>query len=217
MVKKVDSDALGILNKALGLTGAGSPVTELADGVVDQTLDVAPIVRRSRTQAATEGIYTGIFRNVHPGSGTLTATIEPYDLVLGGVRRPPYPAPMPAQFDVWILSATLSRISGSGTIAAGIFLNYPVATLAFGIEDDGSAVTDTPLTPLTLWNTFINVGTNVGVFSGVSGPYDFIRTRIPRVAGIEIRFVSVASALATWQAQIVLGVFPVALGQDGIV
>ncbi len=34
-MKKIDSDALGVLNKALGLSGVGSRVTELADGVGD--------------------------------------------------------------------------------------------------------------------------------------------------------------------------------------
>ena len=74
-MKRIDSDALGILTKALGLTGAGSQLTELADGVVDQALDVVPIVRRGRVIGASEGLFTAIMRNVHTDAETLTTGI----------------------------------------------------------------------------------------------------------------------------------------------
>ena len=59
-MKKIDSQALDVLQKALGLSGPGSPITELTDGVVDQVLEVGGVIRRSRTQAGTEGIHAAV-------------------------------------------------------------------------------------------------------------------------------------------------------------
>jgi len=215
MTKKVDSQALGILNKALGLTGAGSPVTELADGVVDQTLDVGPIVRRSRTLGVSEGIFTALLLNEHAGAGTLSNEINPYEA--GALARAPFPSPVPQNFDLWLLSATLQRESGTGSQLSALFINHSPSQLAFTRDDGGSAFTDTPLMPVMSWDTLITVSQNNARTAGVSntGP-GHIGIRLPRNI-VGIRFVSVASAIADYQCMMTIGMFPVGLGQDGLV
>jgi len=215
MTKRIDSDALGILTKSLGLTGAGSPVTELTDGIVDQTLDVAPIVRRSRTQADIGGVYTGVFLNEHAGSGTLTTSVFPYNVTVGSFA--PYPVPMPPQFDIWLLSATVLRVGGTGTIGAGLAQITPTSQQGFGVDDGGAAAgLVSALQFLCWWDTALSSGASVfAALRLVGQPVAVFGRRIAR--GTELRFQSTASALSDWQCIVNLGVFPVALGQDGIV
>jgi len=218
--KKIDSDALQILTKALGLTGAGSPVTELLDGVVDQSLDVAPIVRRSRTQGVTSGIYTGLMENNHSAGDTETSQFAPY---AGGtvVTFPPFPAVMPLQFDIWLLAATFTRTSGTGTVTCGLAVTYPTQQLGFGVDDAGAVHTDTPQFPVAFADTVVNWGGGVLVrCAGVTDGFYPIGMRLPRPAGpgaLTLDFSSVSSAAAIYQCMVFLGVFPVSLGQDGLV
>jgi len=212
-MKKVDSDALGILNQALGLTGAGSPITELADGVVDQTLDVVPIARRGRTQAATDGLYTAVFRNSHPGSGGLSSEIQPYD-VTPGIEFPPYPTPTPRQFDIWLLSATMRRASGSGTIQAALYIRYAQTQQGWGIDDSNNAVSLLSIVPVMFWNTVLGTGfTSVVASSGEV--VSRAAMRLPRDRNLSLVFETSASALSVYVCDMVLGVFPISLGQDG--
>ena len=214
MTKRIDSDALGILTKALGLSGAGSPVTELADGVVDQTLDIVPIVRRSRTAATSEGIFIGLLQNDHSGSGTLTTSVFPYSVSVGSI--PPYPSPMPPQFDIWILSATLLRESGTSTVNCALQTITPARFLGFGVDDGGAAVTATILQVHAFWNALQGLSTNFGTLQelGAQAKPGF---RLPRDPATELRFVSSASAAGKFNCFVTLGIFPVALGQDVLV
>ncbi len=213
--KRVDSDALGILNQALGLTGAGSPITELQDGVVDQGLDVAPIVRRSRTQAATDGIYTAVLRNEHGASGALSSSIRPYD-VENAAEVAPYPRQMPRQFDIWILDATCRRTAGSGTLVGGLFIRYPISQQGWGIDDGDSAVALLSIVPVAIWNIVFSTGgtlpcTSTSHLLGLQGN----GIRLPRQRQLALVFETDAAALATFVCDVTLGVFPVSLGQDG--
>jgi len=211
-VKKVDSDALGVANQALGLTGSGADVTEFLDGELGQTLDVAPIIRRGRTQAATQGIYQGYLRNEHAGAGSLATTEAVYAVDVGVLA--PYPDPVPAQFDIWLMAAFLRQESGTGTIEATLTAVYPAVTRGWGLDDSGLAVTDSPMeTVLAFWDTIVTVGVSFGL-QGTQGPMAHIGMRLPRSDTMLLRFRSTASALATFGCQVMLGIFPVALGQD---
>jgi len=219
LTKRIDSDALSVVNAALGLTGAGSPMTELTDGVVDQALDVAPIVRRSRTLKPSEGIFTGLFQNNHGAADTQTSIFVPYSA--GTVLTfAPYPAVMPPQFEVWVLAATVTRTSGTGTFTGGLSISFPTSQLGFGVDEAGVQVTDTPLFPIAFFDTVVNWGGGVlGRTAGVTDGYYRIPIRLPRprlVGGLDLRFSTVASAIAVYQCMVVLGVFPVSLGQDGV-
>jgi len=213
--KKIDSDALGILNKSLGLTGAGSPITELQDGIVDQTLDVGPIARRGRTLQPSGGIFTAVMRNVHAGATSLTSEETPYD-ILAANALPPWPTPVPAQFDVWLLSASLRRVAGTGTIAATLSIRYEATQQGWGIDDSNAAVALLSITSVAFWDAVVVAGDLVMCFtSGGGGSRWPINMRLPRKPNTTLVFGSTAGAAATYVCDIILGLFPVALGQDG--
>ena len=215
MTKRVDSDALGILNKSLGLTGAGSPVTELQDGVVDQVLEVGPIVRRGRTQEPSSGIYTAVMQNVHSAATTITTQVDPYAVGVGVI--PPYPDPLPPQFDLWLLSATVRRQSGAATVQASLHIQYGTRQQGWGVDDSGVAVAVSAPVPIAYWDALVSTQTTFALLNGANGPYAHRGIRIPRAPNLTLEFTTVSSATGTFNGELVLGVFPVALGQDGIV
>jgi len=210
-MKKIDSQMLESLNKALGLSGAGSPVTELADGVVDQVVDVLPIVRRGRTQAQTGGIYTGMLRNVHAGADSKTSVLTPFNATT--TARAPYPAPMPADFDVWLLTAAVTQLSGGGTLSGALRVNCPAGIM--GLTTTGAAVAS--VQNVAFWNTVVVEATTFGTKSGTTTPLQNIGVRLPRDPVTQIVFGSTSSEAATFDCFITVGVFPVGLGQDVIV
>jgi len=218
MVKRIDSDALGILTKALGLSGSGSPMTELADGVVDQALSVNEIVRRSRTLAGASGIYAASMSNVHTDAETITTSVNVYNVAAGATSI--WPVPVPEQFDAWLLGASMRRVSGTGTITSLLAIQFPAASLGWGVDDSGVAITAVDPMGLVSWNGLITTATIDGNRQGSGGPYIHLGIRIPRGTGAStgtLRFSSVSSATSTWKCNLILGLFPVSLGQDGIV
>jgi len=215
MTKKIDSDALGVVNKSLGLTGAGSSITELADGIVDQILSVNEIARRGRTQAGSEGIYIGLMQCVNTDAETTTVLVFPYNVGAGVIA--PYPDPMPAQFDIWLLAASVRRQSGGGTIEAELSLQYGSTQQGWGVDDSGAAIVQSDPTALAFWSSVNTVQTAFAVLQGSNGPWWRGGIRIPRSTNAALRFSAETSLTSTWNCSLVLGVFPVALGQDGLV
>ncbi len=212
-MKKIDSQALDILNKALGLPGTGgSPITELTDGVVDQVIDVSQIIRRSRTQAATTGIYTALLRNVHTDAQSLSTLLQPYAPV-PGTNRAPYPLIMPPGFEVWVLTAVLTQLSGGGTLSAALRINCPGTIM--GLTTTGGAEVATM--NVALWDAVVAENTTFGIASAVDQPMQRIGMRLPRAPLTQLIFSSTSSLTATFDCFVTLGVFPVALGQDVLV
>jgi len=212
-MKQIDSDALGILTKALGLSGAGAPITELFDGDVYQTLDIGPLVRRGRTQAGVQGFYYALIRNVHTDAETISTNSTPYVFNPAGVRAP-WPSPIPEQFDLWIISAATRIVSGGGTLTASVQMRIPQVNQAFGIDDSGVAVVGTAYTALAYWDALV---TQPNTFSLTPGGDATVKIGVRLPPGSEVRFSSTSSLTSTWDCILVLGLFPVALGQDILV
>lgn len=215
-MKKVDSDALGLVWRALGLTGEGATVTEIPDGILDQVIDVGPIIRRGRTQASTTGLYTPVLRNIHGAADTQASSETPY-LVDVADRIEPYPTPMPAQFDVWLLGASVHRLSGTGTLSAMLTVNWDSAHQGWGVDESGNAIVANVEKAIAIWDALFTVTVGVGVLNGSNGPWAKIGMRIPRSPTSTLIFRTTSSAVATYDCQLMLGVFPVGLGQDGLV
>lgn len=216
-MKKIDSDALGVVTKALGLTGRGAQLTELEDGIVDQTLDVAPLVRRGRTLAGTEGVFVFLFRNVHASANSLTSILNPFQ-VGDAFAFEPFPTPIPAQFDLWVIGATIFQVSGSGTLSAALHLNFPAVSI-------GAAITNTGGTParavtshtLAFWDAIATENITFGIKNGSRGPFANIGLRVPRSILSQLIFATTSSAAATFDLRVIVGLFPIGLGQDAIV
>ena len=219
MTKRIDSDALGILNRALGLTGAGSQVTELTDGVVDQFIEIGQLARRGRTQADVQGIYTPTLRNEHTDAESISNSIDPYN-VGGTVVVAPYPDPVPAQFDIWLLGASTRNVSGAAAGISNATLSIQVGTKSqgWGRVDDGTQVLVAQPIRLAYWNGWPTDGSTFGLRGTNRGPHQRIGVRLPRGGGgTAILFRTVSTLTTTVDCQIILGVFPVALGQDIVV
>lgn len=209
-MKKITSDALGKVNQSLGITGIGAETTELHDGEVFQTLDVSASSRRGRTIEGTGGIFTGMLRNVHTDAESLSTVIDPY-AVGTTAFIPPYPSTVDRTFDLWLLSAVLRRNSGGGTLTAVLGLNYPFQ--GFGIDDSGVAVGGALLYPLCRWDTLIaEDALAIGLLTGSGVPEAKFGIRLPR--GVTISFFSTSSITVSYTCQMVMGMFPVTLGQD---
>lgn len=211
-MKKIDSQALGILNKAFGLFGRGSPATELTDGIVDQVVDVAPIVRRSRTQARSEGLYTALLRNVHSGAQSRTAVLSPFNASAATVVAP-YPSPFPEAFDLWLLSTFVQQLSGTGTFSGALRVTVPPSKM--GLQTIGAPATASM--QVAFWDTVVTENTTFAVKSGQTEPMQKIGMRVPRTPTTTLTFASTSSATATFDCFCILGVFPVGLGQDVVV
>jgi len=210
-MKKIDSQALESLKNALGLSGPGSPTTELTDGVVDQVIDVGPIIRRSRTQAQTTGLYTAAIRNIHAGASAEANTLNPYDAGVRGVA--PYPTPMTRGFDVWLLNAVVIQVSGSGTLSAALRVNCPASIMGLSTTGAGLATAQN----LAFWDAVIVEATTFGIQAANPKPMQKIGMRLPRSPDTQLIFATTSSAIATFDCFMTVGVFPVALGQDVVV
>jgi len=218
-MKRIDSDALGELNKALGLTGAGSRITELADGVVDQVIDIAAVARRGRTQADIQGIYTPTLRNENTAAETITTTIDPYNVGATAVVAP-YPNPMPPQFDIWLIGASMRIAGGSATNLSVATLSLTVGTRSqgFGIDDSGAQVLVAQPIRLAFWDNRATDATVFGLLDGDRGPHKKIGLRLPRGGGgSRLNYITVSAGVVDSDVQLILGVFPAALGQDILV
>jgi len=214
-MKRIDSDALGVLNRSLGLTGAGSQVTELADGVVDQVLEVGQIARRGRTLADVQGIFTPTFRNAHTDVSTVSSVVDPYN-VGTTIAIAPFPANVPAQFDLWLIGASLRHAAGtaSGMAIATLSLTVGTRSAGWGIQSGGLILVSQPMR-LAMWDAMATDVTAFGVLAGDRGPHKDIRLRLPRGGGgSSLIFASVSTVTVTVDCQLIIGMFPASLGQD---
>ena len=225
-MKQLDSNALGLVDRALGLAGPGSQQTELEDGLVAQTLDVTNLVARSRSPIQ-HGQKWAIIQNVHSTTSDALTAVDPY-FIPGGAAPlvAPYgvqwnwPDPVPLGFDIWYLGCVTQVVTGTG-FTEGYFgmVGGQVPAGAFGYTHSGIGITASTIRyPLQSWSGEALVG---GILFGtaIASSQQVFATgqrgvRIPR--GTTLEFRSRSSAAITVQAMPLLGLFPQALGQDVI-
>jgi len=212
-MKKVDSDVLGVVNRALGLSGVGAPLTEFTDGTLEQVISVNDLARRGRTQAGTSGLYYGVMENDHTDAETLISQFQPYTAATGAIA--PYPSPMPAGFDVWIIGAAVDQVSGTGTLEAALFIDPPAANQGWGIDDSGAAVIAADGFAIARWNGLATATREFGLQAdGLPWARIGMRMMRPPLSNAVLQFSSVSSATSVFRCYITIGVFPVGLGQD---
>lgn len=210
-MKKIDSEALVLVNRILGLAGGGfQQSTELDDANLSLVFEIAEATRRARALGVTEGWFVGYMDNVHVGAGTLASTQFPYEPV-GPVNA--YPGIVRPGFDVWITSVSLHRVSGSGDMDGAILEMDPTARhQGWGVNNSAAAVVaDTPL-EIARWSGLDSATTTI---IGITGDGNaMVRTLIRVNRGVQLRFISDATAAATFRCALSLALFPEALGQD---
>jgi len=217
MVKRIDSDALHIVNRSLGMTGAGSPVTELADGVVDQVLEVGQVARRGRALGPGGGLFYPTIRNEHTDAESIRTNVDPYNVGTTGLVAP-YPNPVPPQFDIYLIGASIRSAAGtaSGMTLSTLSIEVPTPAEGWGLTDSGVAVLVAEPIRLVMWNAMTTDGTSFGIRAVNRGPHERSGLRLPRVPGMFLSFASVSTVTVSIDCQMILGLFPVALGQDGL-
>lgn len=221
-MRPVNSDALDVVARALDITGSGrgAPTTEFEDGILDQVIDVLPMIRRGRTQGRTQGLYTAVLSAVHAGADDQLASEAPYAVGTGVI--PPYPDPIPRGLELWLLTASVRRFSGSGTVNAILSVIFGGDAQGWGIDSTGSAVVSNLEHPIAHWDA---VFTTVNVFGqladdGGGSPLKKIGLRLPHPTvrtALILNFRSTSSAAMRLDCQLLMGLFPISLGQDGIV
>lgn len=208
---QLDSQALQELNRILGSAG-GSGLTEIDDRVVNLVLDILPVVRRSRTVSGSGGIFTARLANVHAAADAQTQTVDPYGLT--GTAQAGFPRPVPDGFDVWLLgltgTATVDALI-STTVPAWCFLQYPSTATAIGTVGAVSRVVKAFNGQTTFSGGARILHDSVGGVNAAFGPPRPIR--LPR--GTLIGWNSTSLLAGTLQLNVVLGLFPAGLGQDG--
>jgi len=219
--KPIESGALDLVNKALGIGGAGSAAeTLLDDANVDQVLDVAPLIRRGLVPAATEGIFRGVLRTNHAIGDSQQAVWSPYDEQLSRTIAP-YTPPISDEFDIWLLRACVVVTTVSGTATCS--LNMQNVRQGFGANQVGSATIVNSKIPLAFWDILHTVHdtTFMGTGNRNTEPWKKIDQRLPRLGEtatrVQIFFMSEASGgPSAYDCNFLFGIFPVGLGQDAV-
>ena len=207
----VDSQALEQARLALGLTGSGSGaasgVTEFDDGLLQQVMDTIPIIRRSRTPAGSEGIFSASLTNNHVAIGVLASTVDPYN---PGVTTAGYPSPVPPGFDVWLMQAFVT-LNMAGRFSDGALrVVYPFDHQAFGNNVDMDL-------PFGIWNAEVTLSQAAIILGGSSlmGTTHVVQGRPVRIGRRQtLEFISSAADALTVTCGFLIGLFPSGLGQD---
>jgi len=213
-MREVDSSALRLVAQALGIGNPHTVVGEVLfdDGVLQQVLNVMPLVRRAGTLAPTTGIYASDFDQAHVAAGALLTTFDPYAPASPGAG---WPSPVPLGFDAWLLSVQLAAVVGdhSTTNASRATILIPGTHRAFG----DAAPTNYSCEYSAHLGEIIVGGAGTSCYIGIVGSGLVTQrraVRIPRGATIQLQSISAAVGAATMTWQLFWGLFPSALGQD---
>jgi hypothetical protein len=209
-MRDVDSQALRLVSRALGI---GNPVTAVEqvsfdDSVLQQVLEVGPLVRRGGTLERTAGLYMADFDNVHAAPGAVASSVDPYAPSSPGAG---YPSPVPTGLEVWLLGAQVAAVAGvhSTTQHSRVSLLVPGVQRAFG---DAAPTNYTLEYSLHLGELPILAGTVV--YINALGYTGTARRAVRVTRGSTINMSSVAANAGTITFQLGIGLFPVALGED---
>lgn len=220
MTVAIDSSALTVLRRSLGIAGTGSGQTDLDDGNLSQVIDVVPISRRSL--AFGSGIWQFQMIFVHSNTTGRNTIFDPYEpKTAGGTpsNKNGYPVIVPHGFDVWLIAMSLTTNDATdfSSVTAGIV----TAATASGMNiTNTNGVSTSPggaalEFPLAHWDT-TDVMTN-GTIAGLTIQGDLIARlgyRLRRGERISVDSVTDTAGTATNSVTLTLGLFPVALGQD---
>jgi hypothetical protein len=219
---ELDSEALAQVNKFLGVSSPAGMLADFDDQVLQQTLDVGALIRRARTPALSEGIFTCRLANTHAGAGSIVAAVDPYDPATAtpaNFEDSGYLFPVDStRWDVWLLGWTVLMFGLTHTNVTGTVLSLirPAARMAFAV----GATTPTTAWEVLHWsNSSEGFGSpnEVAFYSRSSNDqYAFPRApiRLHRGDTIQLRSYATGASANPLQAHLTLGLFPRGSGQD---
>jgi len=206
----IDSQALEDARRILGLggsgTGAGAGVTEFDDGLLQQVFDAGPVIRRGRTPAGSEGIFSASLTNNHIVDGILATTVDPYN---PGATTAGYPSPVPQGFDFYLLRTFVTLSTGGFLNGCMLRVVYPFDHQAFGDAVDMDL-------PYAMYNAEVTTAGIIFAGSSLMGTTNVVQGRPLRIGRRQtLEFVSEVTGGALGVAcRFLVGLFPSSLGQD---
>ncbi len=153
MPLKIDSIALKLLDRALGLAGAPQQQTFLEDGSVVQAIDIARLASRAR--APGQGWFANLSENAHgAGASNLSTTIDPYAPITT-ITRSAFPQTIPADLDVWLHWAGVVLVGTAANFTEGSLLIAPGLTNTGDLTGAGGPTAILSL-PIARWDAVGN-------------------------------------------------------------
>jgi len=205
--------ALGLVDRALGLAGTGSQITELEDGLVSQVLDVSRLVARARSPI-TEGLKVAIFQNVHAGAGQVETAVDPYFSTSTPGSAPNWPVPVPIGFDVWILAVS-GDTSSVGNFTESIFavLGDHAGDGAWTQNQAGGAASSSVIRfGVAHFDSALSIAGDAFVMTEQGDTIVYPQLRVPR--GMTLSYTSESTGATTSNLFMLAGLFPVGLNTD---
>ena len=223
---RLTGQALDQVLRNLRVSGVGAAGgTEFSDGILDQSFNVADLIRRGLTLAPSSGLYVGVIKCTHAGAGAQTESFDPYNpgtfvagASAGAVTGSGYPAVVnPNEFDIWLFGATVqSTIMTEGVLQ----MSWPTTGVGWATGGDLSAP-GAPLIPVAAWDGIEAINTRswgqseIATADNLGSIYKRIGLRLPH--GTILRVDTTASGAGSSNFRLNLGLFPAGLGQDGAV
>ena len=213
-MKHIDAGALDVLDSSLGQGRGGAFTTELDDGNLQLVFVANDIARRSRAPGSRGGIFYGLIRNVHTDAETLQTVVNPFTIQTGAIE--PYPSIGvdgldAGLFDMWLIEAAVRRISGTGDMTAALSVTYPSRAQGWGVDDSGVAIAASQQFAIAFWDNVVAQTVTMGL-QGAAFPLTSPQFRLPDRSILS--FSSTSTLTSTYDCRVLLGIFPIALGQD---
>jgi len=224
MSREVDSLALALANRALGIAGPGSGQTELEDGLVSQVLDVGQVAARSRAPGT--GLFWGRVLNIHEAVETLTTDWDPYEPVISsGATGVVAPWPIeqgsaslvPSQWDLFLLDAYVNSTEVTDFASASIELTTPATVQGFGLSNTGGVITAINggvQFVIAHWDAAVAIAGNAFATTGEGIPRAPIRRRIRRGETLTFHSTSDTTGTISITLMTLWALQPVCFGQN---
>jgi len=216
--KDINSEALVLLRKSLGMAGTAGPDTLLDEDFVAQSLDIARFARQGLAPGS--GLFYFVMTVVTSvGNPNLTILIpdiyEPRSGALD-LSLPPYPSTVPTGFDIYLIGCSLSL---SNTTLANAAFSVTSDQFSMGVGVNNNDTTVEVLTqagrtiPMASWDTVVSVAGSELATLGASGKvWTKLGTRLQRGSGLFFNFA--AGGANQGNLVILASLQPTALGQD---
>lgn len=220
---RVGSGLWDVVRRMYGLVGqgGGSPSTYLADGIINQTVDLNPAVRRGLAPISSEGwFYGAIQTNLTMASPTRITTVNPYQ---SGAEIPPWTDPIPQGLEVWLEGAWAELSVGGGAATSDfafgvLWIDAQAQDQGFG-ENSTGGLTATLDIPIARFDAATNgSGTNAAwTVDDLGRIYQPLGIRLRRDRNLSLR--ASANNLQVGETMdvtcgLLLGLMPIGLGSD---
>lgn len=208
----VKNPILKALQDIVGIAPEPAPLV-IDTGNASLTVPILPDLARYSLSGPDGGFITGVMENVHSAADDERSQLDPY--IAGAAALGSFPSPVPAGFDLWLLSASLTHSGGAAAVLVGALLAFnPGPERGWGIDDAGAQVTATPRINMVFWDTLNTdtAGTNGVGLTEQGLPFTKIGVRLPR--GGNLIFDSTTAGATELSVIVIMQLVPSALGQD---